>query len=267
MPANQPIRLTAPAPLVMSEPRYMQLARTLIHAVRDGTYPQGSLLPPEMELADRYEMSRHTVRAAIRQLQASGLVSRRAGVGTRVEMPAAPSVYRHSLTTIDDLVQFGENHVRRVEQVDDMVMSIETANELDCAPGSSWRWIGTRRLDYHTEPPKTICWTDNYIDPAHAEIIAAVRAHPNTLICRLIEQRYQRRTLKVRQNVSATSMSTHAACVLGVADGTPALRVVRHYLDELDDIFMITRTLHPPEHYKLRSMLMHTGEVPISTET
>ena len=78
--------------------------------IADGSFPVGSLLPTGFELCDRYGASRHTVRAAIRELQDLGLVSRRRKAGTRVEAMQPSSGYRQSLASVDDLVQFGASH-------------------------------------------------------------------------------------------------------------------------------------------------------------
>ncbi|GAB3676109.1 GntR family transcriptional regulator [Salinisphaera aquimarina] len=248
----------------MAEARYQRVARALIGAIRDGRYPVGSLLPAEVALAQHHGVSRQTVRKAIEQLHQQHLVTRRAGIGTRVQAPAQSSGYRQQLSSIDDLVQFGETHLRRVERIDSQVIDIATAEELDCLPGSRWLCIATQRLDMSEQPPQPVCWTDNFIDPAHSDIGEQVRREPDTLICVLIERSYGRRTLTVNQNASATEMPVDAAAILGVPAGSPCLRVIRHYLDELDDVFMITRTYHASERYKLRSTLRHTVNEPLS---
>src|SRR3954454_23191489 len=81
----------------MSETRYAQVARDLTEGIADGRFPVGSLLPTELELCEHYGASRHTVRAAIRELQELGFVSRRKKVGTRVEATSVSSGYRQSL--------------------------------------------------------------------------------------------------------------------------------------------------------------------------
>ncbi len=75
---------------------------TLIEQVRDhlyrdlmdGVFPPGTKLPNEQELAERYDVSRITIRDAVGGLVTSGLVTRRQGSGTYVNA-ALPR--RHSL--------------------------------------------------------------------------------------------------------------------------------------------------------------------------
>jgi DNA-binding GntR family transcriptional regulator len=65
-------------------PLYHQLARDLKAAVADGRIATGSFLQNELELADRWQVSRPTVRRAIQELVDSGLLVRQRGVGTQV---------------------------------------------------------------------------------------------------------------------------------------------------------------------------------------
>lgn len=58
--------------------------RQLEMALLNGTYPANTRLPAERELAQRYEVSRNTVREAIQRLAARGLVRSRPGAGVFV---------------------------------------------------------------------------------------------------------------------------------------------------------------------------------------
>ena len=49
--------------------RYAEVARTLTAQIGDGTYPVGSLLPKEVNLAQTLGVSRSTVRNALQELQ------------------------------------------------------------------------------------------------------------------------------------------------------------------------------------------------------
>ena len=72
------------------ELRYKAIYQDLVAGIRSGQYPLMSLLPTELDLCARYQASRHTVREAIRMLTEAGMVSRRPGVGTRIDTrPAA----------------------------------------------------------------------------------------------------------------------------------------------------------------------------------
>ncbi len=65
-------------------PLYHQLSRQLVEAIESGRLPKGSFLDSEIDLADRWQVSRPTVRRAIQDLVDSGMLVRRRGVGTQV---------------------------------------------------------------------------------------------------------------------------------------------------------------------------------------
>ena len=66
---------------------YRQLSDELRAGIADGTYPPGSRLPSESELAERYGTSRGTVRQAFTVLAADGLISSRKGTRRLVLQP------------------------------------------------------------------------------------------------------------------------------------------------------------------------------------
>src|ERR1700733_2466034 len=99
----------------MTETRYAQVARHLTESIGNGRFPVGSTLPTALELCEQYGGSRHPIRAAIRELQELGMVSRRKKAGTRVEAASPTGGYRQSLASVEDLVQFGAAHTRGVQ--------------------------------------------------------------------------------------------------------------------------------------------------------
>ncbi|KAA2262024.1 GntR family transcriptional regulator [Solihabitans fulvus] len=75
-------RGTTPAPLVDGpKPKHAQL-REILRRLAEQELSPGSPIPSERDLAERYGVSRITVRAAIGQLVAEGLLTRAQGRGT-----------------------------------------------------------------------------------------------------------------------------------------------------------------------------------------
>lgn len=80
--------VAAPLPVVLDRtddrPLYQQLADQLREAITTGALRPGDPVENELALATRLRVSRPTVRRAIGDLTAQGLLVRRRGVGTRV---------------------------------------------------------------------------------------------------------------------------------------------------------------------------------------
>ena len=70
-----------------SSPLYHQLMQRLAEDIERGTYPVGSRIPPEHQLEELYSVSRVTVRRALAELTAEGLLERKQGKGTFVSTP------------------------------------------------------------------------------------------------------------------------------------------------------------------------------------
>src|SRR6202035_3927851 len=64
---------------VTAESLYRKVAEDLKAAIAAGSYPPGALLPSEAELAERYSVSRGTVRQAFAALRADGVIASRRG--------------------------------------------------------------------------------------------------------------------------------------------------------------------------------------------
>ncbi len=99
-------------------PHFADIAHDLLEGIQAGRFAVGSFLPTEFELRDHYGTSRHTVRAALHELEQLGLVSRRKNVGTRVESAQPTKDFRPTLASVDDLVQFGAEHIRAVQSIE-----------------------------------------------------------------------------------------------------------------------------------------------------
>lgn len=234
--------------------RHAEVRRDLAEGIASGRFPVGSLLPTEFELCDLYGASRHTVRVAIGELAGLGLVSRRKRAGTRVEARTPPGSYRQSLTSLADLVQFGTAYVRDVQDTGRLVADTALAGALGCAAGSHWLRISSLRRNGQPGAPP-VGWTDVYIDPAYEDVPGLARASPGTLVSSLIEERHGRRIAEIRQDLAAVPLPGRLAEPLRAEAGSPALRVVRRYLDPAGEVFEISDTIHPGDRFTASSRL------------
>ncbi len=135
---------------------YQQVSEDLLRKITSGKLPVGSLLPTEMELMQTYQTSRNTVRTALHQLQARGLISRRRNRGTMVEaLPGSGGSFTQSLASLDGLVTLASTAQREILGSADVVLDTPTARLLQCQPGSRWHHIFMVRR----EPGKANqCW-------------------------------------------------------------------------------------------------------------
>lgn len=111
-------------------PLYEQVRRKLLSEIKAGRLPEGSFLPPEFELCETYGVSRITLRRAVGELCAEGLLVRQQGRGTFV----APRKMQQtiSLSGFADVVE-GQGHKagHRVLEREDDVIAPPVALRLD----------------------------------------------------------------------------------------------------------------------------------------
>jgi DNA-binding GntR family transcriptional regulator len=244
----------------MSETLYAQIARKLTEGIVSGKFPLGALLPSEKELCEEFNASRHTVREALRELLDIGLVSRRKGVGTIVEQRQQAHGYNHSLASLDDLVQLATTNLRVVKKVDDVVADHDLAEAIGCAPGSHWLHIASvRQGEQPLDPP--ICRTDSYVAPVYSGLKKLVKKNPTALISDLIEQQYGRRSVEVRQSVTAVAISPELARELDASAGSPALKIIRRYVDHVGKTYETTISIHPADRYTFSMVLKRAAAV------
>ena len=132
-------RLDRTAPL----PLYAQLKDALLWEIRDGGLQPGDRFPSEAVIRDRYHVSRATVRQALADLEAGGVIRKVQGLGSFV---ASPKI-RHVplLASFSELAVsqgFVPSHRVLSSVVEDVSAGI--ADELGLAAGTRCRFL--RRL-------------------------------------------------------------------------------------------------------------------------
>lgn len=235
-------RLAAPLP------RYASLAEALIGDIGRGRYPVGSLLPTEADLQQQYGVSRHTVREATRRLADMGLISRRAGIGTRVRAKNVEAHYVASLSSIADLFQY--TYETRLELLGDstVIASGEMTRMLRCAPGQHWFKLRTCR--YPLQGTEPISYTEIYIQPEYKEIRSVLAQGRSVTIYNLVEQQYGERIVEVQQDVSAIAIPAAEARLLRTRARAPGLRILRYYLGANDRLLTMSVNTYPADRFR-----------------
>lgn len=241
------------------ETRYAYVARLLTEAIAGGRYPIGSVLPNEFELAEQFAVSRSTVRAAMRELQASGLVSRKRNAGTRVEAltpERSAGGFTQALESIEAVQRFGVETERHVQRVGEVVADDALARDLGCRPGRRWLRISSLRMIPGDATKTPICWTDVYIDDAFGREVRSRMTGHRDIFGTLVEKISGRRFSEIRQDIRAVGVSNDMAEPLKVAPGAHALAIRRQYLFSSNEIAEVSLSIHPADRYSYSTRLM-----------
>jgi GntR family transcriptional regulator len=211
-----------------------------------------TLLPTEHELCKEFKVSRHTVREAIRRLKLLGLVSQRAGIGTRVELPAAKSRYVQPPDSIAEMLKFSTNTRLQIRSVEMVKADGAIAAELQCQPGEEWLLLDAiRLLDGYDAP---FAWSRIYVNKLFADV-KKYMSRERIATYQLIEKHFDETVTNIRQDITACTVSLGAAKILRVAARSPALRVVRRYTGKRADPLQVSVNIHPAGRFTFSMQL------------
>lgn len=229
-------------------PRYRQLTDVLLREIQTGKFPVGSLLPPEPQLAQRFGISRHTVREAVRRLTEMGLVSRHQGIGTRVLAQHPRARYVASLSSLQDLMQYTQR--TRLHKLGERVIEAdpELARLLRCPPGQRWVEFDTCRYPEQGELP--LVHMRIYLAPEHAGIREDL-VEGSAWIFALVEKHSGERIVEAEQVVSAIPIPAASARVLGVKPRTPGLLARRYYKGKDGRLLSVSINVYPGDRFEL----------------
>ncbi|MFV0492698.1 MAG: GntR family transcriptional regulator [Pseudorhodobacter sp.] len=239
--------------------RYAALAEALLDDIQSGRYPVGSLLPPETDLCREFDVSRHTVREALRRLVDLGLLSRQAGVGTTVRANRIASRYVQTGENASDLMRYVRDVNLHISGSDDVIATGNLASLIGSSEGRAWLHLTGER--FMSDDPTPIALTDIWIARPYRGVADGL-VTPSEPIYAMIERRYGLTTAEIRQRVEAVILTDEATGRLGVAPGAPGLRITRTYVADSGEIYETAISLHPGERFSYTSTFRVETQLP-----
>lgn len=210
---------TSPVPL------YHQLTSGIKSAISTGQLTAGSMLPNELDIAQRLHLSRPTVRKAMDDLVRAGLLVRKRGVGTQV---VSNEIRRPlSLSSLyDDLARSGISPTTRVLEFEEILPPEHIREELQLNDGDTTYHI--KRLRYENGTPLALM--ENWV-PTHLGSIT-----PSTLESQGLYQamRDLGTTFSVgHQKIGATTATKEQAQHLDTSAGAALVTMRRTIMNDV----------------------------------
>jgi GntR family transcriptional regulator len=203
-------------------PLYQQIYELLRAAILDGRLGLNARLPAEQDLTQMLGVSRITVKRAMNELAVAGMVRRQRGIGTVVTYDvAAPTIRGNFDTMIDGLTRMGLETEVQLLDFTFGVASPAIAQSLELPRGASvQRIVRLRRLS--GEPfSHLITYIPEDVSEGYDETELA-----SASLIRLLEKAGHA-PVEAEQTISATAAEPAVAAVLGVATGSPLMRIHR----------------------------------------
>jgi DNA-binding GntR family transcriptional regulator len=245
--SSKPVNGQSLPPLgARSGTRYSQLARLLTDEIEAGRYKVGQKIPTEAELQQRFDVSRHTVREALRELKGRGLILARAGVGTVVRAKGQPTRFMQGIGTLKELIQFVEATRMQVLKRRVLVADEAMTQNLSVKPGQELHVASVLRYLPRIAAP--VASMNIYVRPEHANVLGLIDKAGQPVFS-LIERHHGARITEVTQQIVAVILEASDAKVLKARAGATALHITRQYFDAQDRLVMASVGLYPSDRF------------------
>ncbi len=234
-------------------------ARRVYLLLRDemsnGSFREGALLPGENRLADRFEVSRITIRRALEALAADGWIEKRAGAGSVVLSRAGSGnrIAADFAGLIPQLVEIDRSTTARLLSFSYGAPPPAVAEALGLATGERVQTAVRVRLS--EDEPFSHLTTHVPADIAASYDEADLATQP---LFRLLE-RSGVTVDSATQSVSATLATPDIAGALGLSVGAPLLSLRRIVRDSSGRGVEFLSALYRPDLFRLEMTLARTG--------
>ncbi len=198
-------------------PVYYQLKNLILDKIKNGEYPEGSLIPSERDLGENLGISRMTVRQALNQLVSEGVLYREKGKGTYVSkskivqrniMSFSETVRKKGLVPSTNVLGF-----TRVADRPDIaeILGLDAKELLYCV----------KRLRLANDLPIGI--EEVYIPEKYCPGLE--KQDLKTSLYKLLKEAYSLSVNYMDSSVEAAKASKEERKLLGLTDGIPVLRI------------------------------------------
>lgn len=252
----------------VSQPRepgqvaYQALAADLREEIASGRFTPDRRMPTEAELSESYGVSRQTVRRALQDLVAEGLVFRVRGRGTYATQASPDGRFLQSVGSIDDLLSFSFDTLLETIEPLQLRTAIEAASRLQLPSDHVVAGL-FRRL--HDGVPFGVIKV--FLPPEIGRPLMAVNALPDvdesrrsTFISQ-VEKTLAHPLTRANQSINAAPISAELAHHIDLAAGDPVLLVDRLYFNARGKPIMLAVSWFHPDRYTYRLSLRRNSRM------
>jgi GntR family transcriptional regulator len=231
---------------------YRQIKDLLVQSLDRGEWKPGELIPSEIELAARFQVSQGTVRKAVDELAAEHVLLRRQGKGTFVATHHEARVRYRFLRLAPDAGGEAESGDSRIIDCRRTRAAADVARALELRAGETV--VAIRRVLALGGVPTII---DDITVPGSVfrgltlEMLVANKAP----LYGFFESEFGVSMIRADEKLRAVAADADAAQLLGVAPGAPLLQVDRTSYTYGDRPIEIRRGLYLTERYHYRNSL------------
>ncbi len=233
------------------QPLYDQLVDLLSEKIEREMKP-GDMLPSERDLADKYGLSRTTVRLAMSELEELGLVARKHGKGTFVSSVGRDTTDLSGAYSFTDQMR-SLGRVPRTEVIDFEVREASkvVSAHMDLKLGE--KVFRMRRLRLADGIPMML--ERSYV-PAKLFVGLSQRDVESKPLYEIVEQDYHNKIKSAEESFGARAARSDEAKLLGIEEGSPVLHLVRTTYNSKNVVIEYTRSVARADMFEYK--VVHT---------
>jgi GntR family transcriptional regulator len=237
----------------LGEAKAKQVYLILRDRILSGALSCGAKLPTENDLADRYAVSRVTVRRALGELERERLIERRRSAGTRVIYRRTPAPVTADISgVLANIADMGRRTAVKLLSFDYVPATGAVAEALGVGPNELLqRSIRVRAIDH---VPFSYLTT-------HVPESVALTFTKQELASRPLLELLERAGIKVeraRQRISAGLATPDVAEALDVRAGSPLIELIRVVCDQSGRAVEHLHALYRPDRYAFEMDLVRS---------
>jgi GntR family transcriptional regulator len=203
-------------------PMHSVVRTELLTQIRSGRLHPGDQVPTEPQLMASFNVSRTTVRRALRDLETMGLIDRQPGRGSFVSEPKVEPRLDRLTGFVEDMEALGLDATASLEVIESLPADSEVSQQLQLAPGETVVHIERVRLANGTP----ISFDDSYFPADLGSRIATENLEEEPFYS-ILEGKYGIALAGADYVLSASTADERVARLLSIAMGAPVLRLER----------------------------------------
>jgi GntR family transcriptional regulator len=226
-------------------PLHTQIAEALTLQIQRGELEAGGVFPSERELAERFGVSRMTVRQALQRLRQEGLIYYERGIGTFVSSRKIDVHTRNLGGFSDEMISLGLKPSSRLLALKSESASEQVARDLDLDAGEKVFYL--ERLRLADEEP--MAFETTYLPEKFCPELDKWDLTKNSLYQILVEN-YNLQMSHAAESLEAAAATKFVAQQLGIKTGTPVLVVHRVVFSESNQPIESALTTYRADRYR-----------------
>lgn len=234
-------------------PLHTQIAEALRLQIQNDDFKSEESFPSERELAERYSVSRMTVRQALQKLRQEGLIYHERGVGTFVNNRKIDVHTRNLNGFSDEMISLGLSPSSKVLGMSRELADKQIMHDLDLGNGAEVFRLERLRLADDEPMALETTYLPTYLFPKLDEIDLTKNS-----LYQLLVQNYDIQMHHASEVLEAAAASRFVAQQLGIKTGNPVLIVHRVVFSETNLPIESAHTIYRADRYRATFYLAKT---------